>query len=150
MARKSDVVFQKTFEGGWEKEIVRRSDGVSLDAYVTHPSSSKKLRSGNDLLKFVQENPKYLKYLDPEEVNFNKHPGEKNSKQVQQFIQAIKNLKSDNETNNSGKKSSKKSKTNNPDANVGRKDGKRSETEEERRIRKEKERKDRNKSEKEG
>ena len=120
---KSDVVFQKTFEGGWEKEIVRRSDGISLDAYVTHPKSGKKLRSGNDLLKFVQENPKYLKYLDPHEVNFSKNPGKKLTPQVQKFIQSILELKSQSgyETNNSGdsrqtsefgKKSSKKSKSN--------------------------------------
>ena len=74
--QKKNSIFKKTFKGGWIKEIVKRSGGgMKLDTYVYFPSG-KKLHSKNELLTFVQENTKYLKNLDPTEVNFSKHFGD--------------------------------------------------------------------------
>ena len=85
-------IFRESYEGGWEKIIVQRSDGTSTDAYVNHASAGKKFRSGNDLLKYVQDNPRVLQNMDPHEVNFCKTPG-KNSAAVKKFIEAIEKLK---------------------------------------------------------
>ena len=50
-----------------------------------------------ELLKFVRENIKYLKNLDPTEVNFSKHHGETEPAPLTtKFIQEIETLKLDN------------------------------------------------------
>lgn len=85
-------IFREHYDGGWEKIIIQRSDGKSTDAYVNHPSSGKRFRSSNDLLKFVQDNPSILKRMDPNEVNFNKNPGKPPSAAVKKFIEAIEKL----------------------------------------------------------
>ena len=70
---------------------------MKLDTYVYSPSG-KKLNSKNELLTFVQENTKYLKNLDPREVNFSKHHGDDETKPaplITKFIQEIETLKKD-------------------------------------------------------
>ena len=84
-------VFRETYPGGWEKTIVQRSDGVSLDAYISHPAG-KKFRSSNDLLKFIQGNPWVLKELDPYDVNFSKKPGQ-HTGAIKKFIEQVEDLK---------------------------------------------------------
>ena len=96
--QKKNSVFKQTFRGGWIKEIVQRSGGMRLDAYVYSPSG-KKLQSKSELFEFVRENTKYLKNLDPTEVNFSKHHGETRPAAVgpliTKFIQEIETLKMD-------------------------------------------------------
>ena len=95
--QKKTSVFKQTFRGGWIKEIIKRSGGKKLDAYVYSPCG-KKLHSKIELLKFVQENIKYLKNLDPTEVNFSKHHGDDETKPaplITKFIQEIETLKKD-------------------------------------------------------
>ena len=94
--QKKTSVFKQTFRGGWVKEIIKRSGGKKLDAYIYSPSG-KKLHSKIELLKFVRENIKYLKNLDPTEVNFSKHHGEtEQAPLITKFIQEIETLKLDN------------------------------------------------------
>ena len=69
-----------------------------MDAYVYSPSG-KKLQSKSELFEFVRENTKYLKNLDPTEVNFSKHHGETRPAAagplITKFIQEIETLKMD-------------------------------------------------------
>ena len=64
--------------GGWLKRITRRKGGASeghLDVYLTPPSrfvGAKRLRSTDDLIKFLCENASALDGLDPDHVNFQK------------------------------------------------------------------------------
>ena len=99
MARKNTTISK--FRGGWIKEIIkrsgRRSGGMKQDVYVYSPSGTK-LRSNKDLLKFIRENTKYLKNLDPTEVNFQyQQTGETTpSFLTSKFIKDIETLKLDN------------------------------------------------------
>ena len=101
--QKKTTISKKTFRGGWIKEIIKRSGrrsdsgGMKRDVYVYSPSGTK-LRSNKDLLKFIRENTKYLKNLDPTEVNFQyQQTGETTpSFLTSKFIKDIETLKLDN------------------------------------------------------
>ncbi len=68
---------------GWRKRIVRRKGGKSegsLDVYVTPPHSlgnftfkkGKRLRSNEELIKFLADNPAAVATIDPTRANFHK------------------------------------------------------------------------------
>ena len=65
-----------------------------MDTTVITPSG-KKLRSNVELLKFLRENPSYLKEINPREVNFEKNPEQaaKSSKTIKKFVENVENLR---------------------------------------------------------
>ena len=79
---RNEVVFEQEYEGGWVKMVVARKAKMpgevsrSTDCYVYAPATNgrggrgKKLRSSNDLLKWILENPSYSEHLNPLEINF--------------------------------------------------------------------------------
>ena len=95
MGKVPDTIYDKTFRGGWRKFINRRKDVTKVDTTVVTPSG-KKLRSNVELLKFLRENPSYLKEINPREVNFDKNPehARKCSGTVKKFIQNVEELRS--------------------------------------------------------
>ena len=98
MGRVPDTIYDKTFRGGWRKFINRRKDVTKVDTTVVTPSG-KKLRSNVELLKFLRENPSYLKEINPREVNFDKNPehARKCSGTVKKFIQNVEELRSEHD-----------------------------------------------------
>ena len=98
MGRVPDTIYDKTFRGGWRKFINRRKDVTKVDTTVITPSG-KKLRSNVELLKFLRENPSYLKEINPREVNFDKNPehARKCSGTVKKFIQNVEELRSEHD-----------------------------------------------------
>ena len=97
MGKVPDTIYDKTFRGGWRKKINRRKDVTKVDTTVITPSG-KKLRSNVELLKFLRENPSYLKEINPTEVNFEKNPEHfgKYSGTIKKFIENVENLRSEN------------------------------------------------------
>ena len=98
MGKVPDTIYDKTFRGGWRKFINRRKDVTKVDTTVVTPSG-KKLRSNVELLKFLRENPSYLKEINPREVNFDKNPEHprKCSGTVKKFIQNVEELRSEHD-----------------------------------------------------
>ena len=98
MGKVPDTIYDKTFRGGWRKFINRRKDVTKVDTTVVTPSG-KKLRSNVELLKFLRENPSYLKEINPREVNFDKNPehARKCSGTVKKFIQNVEELRSEHD-----------------------------------------------------
>ena len=72
------IIFDESYEalGTWRKMICARGPTVSSkvrasDAYVITPDN-KKLRSSNELLNYLSENPKYWPVINPSQINFDK------------------------------------------------------------------------------
>ena len=68
----SNIVFQKTYPGGWTKKISQRNFGTrEMDTYLYSPTG-KKLRSTLELYKYITEHPEYWQNFDPYEINVEK------------------------------------------------------------------------------
>ena len=68
----SNIVFQKTYPGGWTKKISQRNFGTrEMDTYLYSPTG-KKLRSTIELYRYITEHPEYWQNFDPYEINAEK------------------------------------------------------------------------------
>ena len=65
----SNILFQKTYAGGWTKKICHRNFGTrEADTFLYTPTG-KKLRSTLELYKYISEHPQYWQTFDPYEIN---------------------------------------------------------------------------------
>ncbi len=87
---------------GWRKRITRRKGGASeghLDVYVTPPfaisGSSKRLRSTEDLIKFLADRPHAADTVEPDCVNFQKtFRMDQDSQPKAKLVAALEHIKS--------------------------------------------------------
>ena len=94
----SSIIFDESYEalGTWRKMICARGPTVSSkvrasDAYIITPDN-KKLRSSNELLNYLSENPKYWPVINPSQINFDKiQTGDVKStkKKIAKFLEEV-------------------------------------------------------------
>jgi len=90
------IIFDESYEalGTWRKKICARptvSSKKASDAYIITPDK-KKLRSSNELLNYLSENPKYWPVINPRQINFDKEQTEKimpNTKKIIKFLEEV-------------------------------------------------------------
>ena len=57
--------------GTWTKIMKKRTSGSYVDVYITTPEK-KRLRSGTELYKFIENNDRYWPVFDASVINFDK------------------------------------------------------------------------------
>ena len=69
----SKIIFEKTYENGWYKKLVRRSKPTEdqINAYLKSPNGEI-FRSPKSLLKYMKNHPEFWKTFDALEINLEK------------------------------------------------------------------------------
>ena len=67
------IIFEKTYENGWYKKLVRRSKPTEncINAYLRSPNGET-FRSPRSLLRYMKNHPEFWKTFDALEINFEK------------------------------------------------------------------------------
>ena len=92
---KDNIIFDRTYEalGKWRKILCKRSTGDHIDPYLITPEKIK-LRSNNDLLEYLKQNPQYWSHFDPCFMNFERKTNvvefSRGTIKVIEFINAVK------------------------------------------------------------
>ena len=70
---KSKIIFEKTYENGWHKKLVRRSKptGDHINAYLRSPNGET-FSSPKSLLRYIKNHPEFWQTFDALEINLEK------------------------------------------------------------------------------
>ena len=77
--------------GFWTKIMKKRNSGSHVDIYITTPER-KRLRSGAELYKFIENNDKYWSVFDPTEINFDRNGKQAPSKSTKNLMTFLMRL----------------------------------------------------------